>query len=508
MNKAKVILIDDEFLIRKQIRVKIETEELGIEIVGEYFDAKSALEEMEKLQPDVVISDICMPEMDGICFSELCAEHFPGTKVILITESNDFEYARRSIKAGVHDFLMKPVRKEELNTALKKAVESICQEREQRVRQKQLLEENKKNQILLRDMYLKNLLISDVDIANVENALQSYGINTALQNNAGVYVGILAVFESISNPEILGRLKSEVNAFFQGEKSVYIVVDYWGRLCVIYSGEIPSFEEYFLLLTQFIVQKWNYKLVFGISEKIEQWKDLPWGYKSAIQDMQYKHDENKESLRKTEDIHGNISGMEAVLEHIKEGKAEEAILELDCVWKLNCTEQFNTEEVHYQVNYLLAVSGEKKLREQTMEKMELSRCSMDYKRCLEYLIAELVIAREADNESEKGRMIRSIIQYLDKNFFNAGLSVNVLTEEFSVSRSYLNRLFKAYVGKTYSEFLSDLRYWKMLQYLNQEPALRDREIGEKIGIPDAHYLSIWFRKMTGYSVTEYRKLKK
>ena len=90
MNKAKVILIDDEFLIRKQIRVKIETEELGIEIVGEYFDAKSALEEMEKLQPDIVISDICMPEMDGICFSELCAERFPGTKVILITESNDY----------------------------------------------------------------------------------------------------------------------------------------------------------------------------------------------------------------------------------------------------------------------------------------------------------------------------------------------------------------------------------------------------------------------------------
>ena len=56
MNKTKVILIDDEFLIRKQIRVKIETEELGIEIVGEYSDAKSALEEMEKLQPDIVIS--------------------------------------------------------------------------------------------------------------------------------------------------------------------------------------------------------------------------------------------------------------------------------------------------------------------------------------------------------------------------------------------------------------------------------------------------------------------
>ena len=55
---------------------------------------------------------------------------------------------------------------------------------------------------------------------------------------------------------------------------------------MIYSGEIPSFEEYFLLLTLFIVQKWNYKLVFGISEKIEQRKELPWGYKSAIQDMQ------------------------------------------------------------------------------------------------------------------------------------------------------------------------------------------------------------------------------
>ena len=72
----------------------------------------------------------------------------------------------------------------------------------------------------------------------------------------------------------------------------------------------------------------------------------------------------------------------------------------------------------------------------------------------------------------------------------------------------MNRLFKSYTGKTYSEILSALRYWKMLELLTDEPDMLDRDIGEQIGIVDAHYLSIWFRKLTSYSVTEYRKLER
>ena len=101
MKKLKVIVIDDEMLIRKLIRMKMDTKRLNLEVAGEYANGAAALQELKEIRPDIVISDICMPEADGLLFSEECVKLFPEIKIILVTGYDDFEYARRGIKAGV-----------------------------------------------------------------------------------------------------------------------------------------------------------------------------------------------------------------------------------------------------------------------------------------------------------------------------------------------------------------------------------------------------------------------
>lgn len=511
MNKLKLILVDDEVLIRKLIRMKMDSERLNIEIVGEYSDAKSALEELEELQPDIIVSDICMPEIDGIHFSEQCSKMLPGVKVIIITGYDDFDYARRSLKAGVHDFLMKPVQTEELNTALEKVIQSILQERELEARQKQLQEEWKKSQVLLRDTYLKNLLIHDVENEEIEKNLKNYGVDTECCRTYGLSVGVLAIFESVNNPEILGQVKNEVKSFFQGEKYVYTIIDFWGRLSVVYCGEFPSFEEYFQLLTQYLTQKWHYQLEYGVSKKVYNWEELSVAYASALQDMHCKHGDVKEELKRSQEIRKNVTGLESVLEYIRLGKAEDAMLAWESIWQnVDQKEFLPKEEVNYQIQCLMKDAGERteEIENWVRGRLDLCRSNSDIKKSMQYLISVLLMERIYTPESEKGKMMRKILVYLQENIQNPKLSVNVLTEEFSVSSSYLNRLFKACMGKTYSEYVSDLRYCRMLDYMNDEPDMRDRQMGERIGLTDAHYLSIWFRKMSGYSVTEYRKLKK
>ena len=110
-------------------------------------------------------------------------------------------------------------------------------------------------------------------------------------------------------------------------------------------------------------------------------------------------------------------------------------------------------------------------------------------------------------EGEKGRLMKRIIYFMEENLNNSEINMNVLISEFAISSSLLSRLFKTFTGKTYSDFLSELRLWKMIELLSENSEMRDRDIGERIGIKDPHYLSIWFRKTTGFSVTEYRRMK-
>jgi YesN/AraC family two-component response regulator len=120
----KAMIVDDETLIRTMIRMKIDKEKLDIEVVGEFGDSASALEGASTLKPDIIISDICMPGEDGISFSEKCREILPGCRVIIVTGYNDFEYARRSIRAGVFDYLMKPATEQELGQIMTRYYEN------------------------------------------------------------------------------------------------------------------------------------------------------------------------------------------------------------------------------------------------------------------------------------------------------------------------------------------------------------------------------------------------
>ena len=104
---------------------------------------------------------------------------------------------------------------------------------------------------------------------------------------------------------------------------------------------------------------------------------------------------------------------------------------------------------------------------------------------------------------DKGLIMRDMISYMRENLGKVDLSQTFISKKYGMSVSSLNRNFKNFTGKTYMEVLSMMRLNKMISLL-EDGNMKDYDIGEKIGIPDPHYLSIWFKKMTGLSVTEYR----
>lgn len=117
---TRVLIVDDEKYVRMGIKSETDWPLIGCEVVGEAANGIEGLEAAETLRPDLVISDIRMPKMDGIEMAEKIIERCPGTKVIFLTAYNEFEYARQAIRIGVSDYLLKPFQDGELEGSIQR----------------------------------------------------------------------------------------------------------------------------------------------------------------------------------------------------------------------------------------------------------------------------------------------------------------------------------------------------------------------------------------------------
>lgn len=114
----KVFLVEDESFIREGLRDNIPWEKYGYTFVGEASDGEMALPMIRKLRPDVLITDIKMPFMDGLALSRIVQSELPQTRIIIISGYDDFEYARQAIEVGVEQYLLKPITKLALRKVL------------------------------------------------------------------------------------------------------------------------------------------------------------------------------------------------------------------------------------------------------------------------------------------------------------------------------------------------------------------------------------------------------
>ena len=120
MDLYRIILVDDEEEVRKSIIRKIDWQSVGFTVVGDAENGEDALEKIENLEPDVVLTDIRMPYMDGLTLAEKIRQKYPSMKIVIFSGYDDFEYAKRAIKLNVTEYILKPVNVEELTAILKK----------------------------------------------------------------------------------------------------------------------------------------------------------------------------------------------------------------------------------------------------------------------------------------------------------------------------------------------------------------------------------------------------
>ena len=175
----KILLVDDEILVREAIRDRLEWEKLGFELIGDCENGKKAIEFLQTQSVDVVLTDIYMPYVDGLELSKHISEEYPETKIIIFSGYSDFEYAQQALKYNVADYILKPVTAKELSAVLRKIKEKLDgkqQEKQQLMKLAKTYQTYRKNESYIVAKILSNLIKGSVDVATARKELAELGV--------------------------------------------------------------------------------------------------------------------------------------------------------------------------------------------------------------------------------------------------------------------------------------------------------------------------------------------
>ena len=177
MGLYRIMLVDDEEEVRKAMIRKMDWETLGFTVVGDAENGEDALEKIEQLEPDVVMTDIRMPYMDGLTLTERIRKKYPSVKILIFSGYDDFEYAQQAIKLNVTEYILKPVNGEELAEILNRIRENLDEEIGQRRDISRLRESYQNSLPIVRELFLNELVQGNVAEEEVRPRLLEYGVD-------------------------------------------------------------------------------------------------------------------------------------------------------------------------------------------------------------------------------------------------------------------------------------------------------------------------------------------
>lgn len=173
------MVVDDQPVARRGIRESIDWEHHGISIVAEASHGRQAIELMDENRPDIVLTDIRMPVMDGLELAEHVRSELPETEVIIVSGYEDFRYAQQAVRAGVSDYLLKPVGADELVATITRVRDRIERDRHDRRLRRSFEEIHRENRLLLRGRVVTGLVVGRHEPAAFRELMESMGVNLA-----------------------------------------------------------------------------------------------------------------------------------------------------------------------------------------------------------------------------------------------------------------------------------------------------------------------------------------
>lgn len=532
----KVLLVDDEILTREAISKNVPWEDQGFYLIGAAENGQDAINQIQKEQPDLVITDICMPYMDGLELASYIYQNYPDTKVVILSGHDEFEYARRALEFRVKEYILKPVTSMELKEVLRKVKISLEEEAEQRAHIEKIQFEYKKNIPALRERFLRRLIEEKYQGRDICEQMSKLNINIHGQFYCVALVNLedasefCLIYPDSEEDLIHFTISNIANEIMEGNLGGIAIQLSEYRLAILFASEEKQELEKLVPdnCKQIMKALWDYvkiKVSFSIGDIVNapyEWKD---SYLNAKEAIEYKFLMEKQDFVFGKDIkeikhkNGHVQAnywsdkLELLIKLNKKLELEQVIAELFVEIKIKCS--IKKDIILYIQNIFLTVlisieeSEDDSLAKYAEERTALKKL-MDcrYISDLEYDFGKLCIGlmnKISGHKDGEGRKLSILaMDYIEKNYLDSNISLNMVCNHLGVSISYFSMNFKNYTGETFVEALTRIRILKAKKYMDTTD-LRTYEIAEKVGYNDAHYFSMIFKKVTGMTPSDYVK---
>ena len=531
MNYYSVMLVDDEEEVRQAIIKRVDWESIGFRVVDFAENGEEALEKAERICPDVVMTDIQMPFMDGLTFCKKLKERISGTKIVIFSGYDEFEYAKEAIKLEAEEYILKPIDASELREVFSRIKERLDEEMDRKRNVERLEQYYLESLPLLKEQFMMSLLEGRLsDTHKIKEFEISYGMRLESPYYTAAVFRVDTGAEEQTHPLDANLLIVSVKQMIEEQlekEFVYRSINFLGTIVIIAMLERATDLTAFIQAADRICKLANRVLhidvTAGIGHLCNQLTGLHPSYEEAqaaveyrillepnqaifIQDIEPKSEERfligEQELQKiikeikvgtTEGLEQNIRSL---TEHLKNAsislpQLQNAFTEMTVeIMRLARVYEVDIEQIEgLNIDFYTKIKEFNSL--DTLGNWLLSICTQ----------LRGQIRRERTDAAKQ--LIDKAKQYIDENYSDCELSVEKLCSHLGLSATYFSTLFKRETGESFVVWLTRIRMEQALRLLNttEEKAY---VISELVGYTEPNYFSYVFKKQYGVSPSKYR----
>lgn len=539
MQEIKVFLVEDEIIIRNSIKNSINWEKEGYQFVGEASDGELAYPMILKEKPDILITDIKMPFMDGLELSSLVKTELPEIKILILSGYDDFEYAQKAIRTGVTEYLLKPVSSSRLLESLKEISQIIIQERQEKELLKRYSKEMQESIEHEKMKFFNRILMGEHSASEIIEEGKKYNMNFSAHCYEVMLFKILSNSEKSLHPELLieayerfEKMEADLNCFYLFQRGV----DGWVFLFAAEDEQTMecNVQKVITEIQKIMKNMGGLEYFGGIGTPVARIRNLNESFRNADKAFSYRFTMESNQILSAGEQRERDENQDFQLKGFVEiGKSREMIekfLNNGTIEEIECfseayidrikVEDFRSALVRQYIImdiYIVIMSFCEKLSEShkdlqreadDLRNIIQNRSSLgEIRKYMTELLGKAIELRDTVSGRRYSDIIHAAKEEIGRLYMSEDISLNAVAVRVGMSPSYFSSVFSKEVGKTFVEYLTEVRMEKAKELIMCS-SMKTSEIGYEVGYKDPHYFSYIFKKTQGCSPKEYRARRK